>query len=172
MLDRQARPAADAGRGADEIAKAVDGAHRRILERACEERAGQMRRVVLHVVHARRDMRLVQAHGRGARLRQMAHGHRIRRAFADERQIRPMGQRKKALAPQVRLRVARHRERVDVARLRARHCQTGPDRVAREARVVLDAAEALLLDGRHQLAVAKNRRGHVAVIRVDAENEH
>ena len=37
---------------------------------------------------------------------------------------------------------------------------------------MLDAAKALLLDGRHKLAVAQHGGGDVAVIRVDAENEH
>jgi hypothetical protein len=81
-------------------------------------------------------------------------------------------QRKQALAPQVRPWIARHGKGVDIARLGASHRQTRSDRFLRESRVVLDTPESFFLDGGDELAVAKNRCSHIAVIRIDAENEH
>ena len=48
-VEARARPRAD--RDADEVAEAVDRADRRVVERAHEERAGQMRRMMLDVPH-------------------------------------------------------------------------------------------------------------------------
>ena len=50
--------------------------------------------------------------------------------------------------------------------------QAGAHRLLRKAGDVLDAAIALFLDRRDQLAVAHERRRHVAVIGVEAENIH
>ena len=83
-----------------------------------------------------------------------------------------MPQREQPLPPEVRLGIARDGERIDVTRLGAGHRQARADRLARKAGVVLDAAESLFLDGRHELAVAQDGGGDVAVVRVDAEDEH
>src|SRR5712691_1138829 len=56
-------------RRADEVTEAVDGTDGRVLEGACEEGTGKVRCVMFHVMHARGDMRFVEAHAGGARAR-------------------------------------------------------------------------------------------------------
>ena len=47
---------ADADRGTDEVTKPVERAYRCIVERRDEEAAGEVRRMMLHVVHARQPV--------------------------------------------------------------------------------------------------------------------
>src|SRR5712691_1138831 len=91
---------------------------------------------------------------------------------ANQRQVRAMTQREQSLSPQVRPRIARDGKRIDVSCFGTSHRETRLNGLAREPRVMLDAAESLLLDGGDQLSVAEEGRGDVTVIRVDAEDEH
>ena len=86
--------------------------------------------------------------------------------------LRTVPQQEQRLAPEVGARIARHGKHVDIRRREAAHLQAGGDRVVRKTRHVLDAAEPLLFNRRDKLSVADQRRRHVAVIRVEAENVH
>ena len=172
MLEGQTGPASKPGRGADEITEAVDGAQSGVLERTCKKAARQVRGMMLDVVHARRHGRFLEPDRIGARAGDVADRHHVRGAIADQRQVRTMAQREQPFSPQVRLRVARHRERIDVARLCARHRETRTDRLAWKPRVMLDPAESLFLDGGNELAIAQNDCGDVTVVCVDADYQH
>src|SRR5205085_11430468 len=52
------------------------------------------------------------------------------------------------------------------------HLQAGVQRRRRKAGAMLDAAVPFFLDSGDQLPVAHQRRGHVAVVGVEAENVH
>ena len=54
----------------------------------------------------------------------------------------------------------------------AGHLQADGDRLVREPRDMLDPPEPLLFDRRDELSVADERRRHVAVIGVEAEDVH
>jgi len=83
-----------------------------------------------------------------------------------------MAEQEPGLAQQVRPWVARHREDIDIGRRNPAHRQAGLHRLARKAGHVLDAPVALFLDRGDELAVAHQRRRHVAVIGVEPENIH
>jgi hypothetical protein len=72
----------------------------------------------------------------------------------------------------VRARISRHREHIDIGRRDPAHLEAGAHRQPRKAGDVLDAAIAFFLDRRDQRAVAHERRRHIAVIRIEAENIH
>src|SRR5688500_9228861 len=67
---------------------------------------------------------------------------------------------------------ARDRKYVHVARHDAGHLETRAHRHGRKAGHVLDAAKPLLFDRGHELPGVEHRRCHVAVIRVEAEDQH
>ena len=119
---------------------------------------------------ARPDDALVEPDRRRDGRRQRADLREIARPIGD-RAGRAVPQEEERLAPQMRPRIARHGEQIDVGRLRARHPQTLRDRAMRESGAVLDAAEALLFHGGDQPAVPYDRGRHVAVIGVQAEDE-
>src|SRR3954451_4822733 len=93
VLDGDARPAADTRRRTDEVAESVDGADGGVLERTREKGARKMGRVMLDVVQPRRDVRLIEAHRRGACMGNVPHRQGIRRTIANERRAWPMTQR-------------------------------------------------------------------------------
>ena len=163
-------PAPDGLRGRDEVAEPVDGSHGGLVERRAEKGAGEVGRVVLHVVHWRERLRNAE------RVRQrpldLADGPLVLEPVEDERDRRPLLEREERLLREVRLGVAADG---DVGHLRAvdpGHVEAPLDRLRREASVVLDAREPLLFEGGHNRAVAEEDGGDVAVVGVDAEDVH
>jgi hypothetical protein len=75
-------------------------------------------------------------------------------------------------APEVRERVPRQGHVVQVRRPQPGVLQAPADRADREARVVLDPGEPLLLDGRHEPPVHDQGGRGVAVVHVDPEDVH
>jgi hypothetical protein len=124
------------------------------------------------VMHARSDVRLVQSKFRRADTRKLANRHRICSPVANKRCAGDVTQREQPLAPQVRVWIARHRKCVNVTRVEASDAQARSNRIAREPGVMLDATKALLFHGRHQRTIAQQRCGDVAVVRVNAEDDH
>ena len=83
-----------------------------------------------------------------------------------------MADRKCRLAPQVRPRIARDSDVVDVAAGHAGHLQAAANGAGRKSRDVLDPPESFLFDGGDEHALAKENGGDVPVIGVDSENVH
>jgi hypothetical protein len=74
------------------------------------------------------------------------------------------------LAAEVRARVARDRDVVDVLRLQAGVVEAPAGGESREPGAVLDAVEPLFLGGGDELTIHDEGRGGVAVVRVEAED--
>src|SRR4051812_9303305 len=83
---------------------------------------------------------------------------------------RTVPDRAQELLADVRARIARDRDVVEVGRGEPRVVEAPLRGEIREARTVLDAIEALLLGGGDELAVDYERRGGVAVEGVEAED--
>src|SRR5205085_7041008 len=101
------------------------------------------------------------------------HVAHLRRVLEPRLQVagaRAVADRPQELAAEVRLRVARDGDVVEVARLEAGVGETPRSRELREAGAVLDAVEALLLGRRDKLAVDDERRRRVAVERVQTQD--
>src|SRR5438874_1701926 len=77
ILDGEALSASNSRRRADEITKPVDRADGGVLEWAREEAAGEVRGVMLDIVHARGDTRFVQPHRISAGARERPDRHHI-----------------------------------------------------------------------------------------------
>jgi hypothetical protein len=76
------------------------------------------------------------------------------------------------LLPQVGRRVAANGHVVHVSAVDASDVEAAPDGLCREARHVLDALEALFLNGRYEIAVFKQNGGYISMIGIDTENIH
>ena len=156
VVDGRACGPRRAPRRADEVAEAVDRADRRLVER---------RRRRTRSPDAPGDAR-PSACAAATRASSSPSASAIVAGSADAAHVaRPRGDAaagrwrssEQRLAPQVRSRIAGDRERVHVARLDARHRRQARIAARGKPGPVLDAAEALLLDGRDELAVAHER---------------
>ena len=167
--DLHVGPAAVGEHRAGEVPEAVDREDRRLLEGRDEERAGEMGAVVLDVVELRAQLgrrdaeRLAQ---RGAGVGELGD---VAKARDDEVEVAHR-QRAAQLGREVGARVARDRDVVELVRRDARVGEAPRGRERREARGVLDAAQALLLHARDQLAVDDEHCGGVPVIRVETQD--
>src|SRR6187399_2700213 len=157
---------------AHEVAETVDSADRGLLERRDEEGAGEMRGMMLDPMHGRLPRAGLEAKRVRDRLGNRADFAVVGGAVADHAAAWPIPQRKQRLAPEMRLRVARDPDVVDLVGSDAGHFQAGSNRLRRKTRDVLDPAEPLFFDGGDELTVADQDRGDVSVVRVDAENIH
>src|SRR5512140_2812950 len=83
-----------------------------------------------------------------------------------------MPHQKQRLAPQVRLRISRHRKQVDVGGMQAGGVEAGRGGVLRKPGAVLDPAVALLLDCHHEAAIDDQCGRNVAVVGVQPEDIH
>ena len=155
------------GRGRP-LADAVDREHGRLVEGRGVERRGRVRLVVL----SEEDLALVAGelltnHGARVELLAQPHRHGLHELRDPLRRDAEVG-----LQDPLELedRLVVERDRAEVGRGDPRLAQAVVDRVAREARVVLLAGEALLLGRGEDLAVAEQRGGAVVVVRADSEH--
>ena len=88
-----------------------------------------------------------------------------------DRPPRAVREEEQRLTPQVRPRILGDGEEIDIRGLQSRQAQTLGDRSMREAGVMFDAPESFFFDGRNQLTVAQNHSRHIAVVRVEAEDD-
>ena len=163
---------ADAPHRADEVAEAVDGEHRRVVERRDEERRGRDARG-----DARRDAASASATSSlNACVELVLDAARSSTRFASRLRIAPSDGR---LA---RMNFARCNSRAFGSRLTAmwstslrstpRFVEAVADGDRRKSRPVLDAPEALLLGRGDELAVDDDAGRGVGVMGVDAEDDH
>ena len=164
--------APDCERRAHEVPEAVDGADRGLRERGDEERARQVGRMMLDRVDPGAQRGRIDAEAARDHLPHTAHAAGVPHPVPGEPQARPRPQREERLAREIRPRVPGDRDVVDLGRRDPGHVETAPDRLGRESRPVLDAAEPLLLDRRHELPVPQQHGGGVSVVGVDAEDDH
>ena len=165
--------AADGGHRRAEVAEAVHREDRGLVERA--RRRTRSRRASGGARRRGRGRGAPPARRRSASAsaaptsRGLGRVVEARLQVARARAVR--GSPRRSFAPDVRLRVARDRDVVEVRRARcpasSRHQRAASDR---EARDVLDAGEPLLLGGGDELAVDDERRRGVAVVRVEPED--
>ncbi len=128
--------------------------------------------MVLDPVHGRPPLTRLQIQGLGERLRDRSDTPVVAGAIGDQPSVRAPPQREERLPQQVRPGIARHADPIDLRPGDAAHRETGPNGLARKPGHVLDPAEALFFDGRHQFAVANEDRGHVTVVGVDPKYVH
>jgi hypothetical protein len=170
-VHRDPRSGDTAPRRADEIAEPVDGADGGVVERRHERRARQVRRMMLDKARTGPHPFVLEAERVGEDHRQRANAGQVAGARRD-RSPRPLPEEKPRLAPEMRPRVPRDGEDVDVGRHQATHLQARLHRLPRHAGIVLDPPIALFLDGRDELPITNQRRRHVAVVGVDAQDVH
>src|SRR5437773_5259766 len=96
----------------------------------------------------------------------------VAEAPPDRAERRPPGQDEAHPLQQTRVRIAVDRDVVDVVELDAGLIETVADRRRREARPMLDPAEALLLRRRDELAVDDDAGGGISVVGVDSNDNH
>jgi hypothetical protein len=83
-----------------------------------------------------------------------------------------MGQDEPGLGTQRRARAAVDRDRVEIARIRARDRQARRSGAVRQAGTVLDPAQALFLDRGDHLAIRQQRRRGVGVVGVQPQDQY
>ena len=162
--------AADAHERGREVAEAVQRQHGRLVERRHEERRRRVRLVMLDAVEARAKRVGRDAERRRQVLLHAAHAAHAPQPVGDVTGIAQATRGLHDLRAQVRARIAPERDVVDVARREAGVLETPRGGERREPRDVLQPAEALLLGGCDEHAVDDERRGGVAVIRVEPED--
>ncbi len=153
-----------------EVAEPVDGEHRGVVERRDEERARDVRLMVLDVVHLGAQARRVDVERRRQSGADVAHLGGVGEPGAEIAGARPVPDRPHELRADIGPRVARDRDVVEIL-----GCDPGVLEAPRrgevgEAGAVRDPVEALLLGGVHEHAVDHERRRSVAVIRVETED--
>ena len=168
-LDVHARAFARAPHGAGEIAEAVGGKQRRLIERRNVERAGQVRAMVLDAMELRAQALDVGVEGLGHGFGDADELLEHLGAFAGKARH---AQGVEQLGAEPGPGIARHGDVVHVGDGDAGFLQAVANRRDREARRVLDAIEALLFDRGDELAVLHQGRRGVAVVGVDAKNIH
>ena len=169
--DADPRAVEDAPRRADEVAESVDRTDGGAVERADVRRARQMRRVMFDGHRPAADARRIEIERGGDRVGQRSDLQDVSGAIAD-RAARAMSEEIQRLPPQMRARIARDGEQIDVGRRHARHTQALGEREVRKAGAMLDAAESFLFDRGDELAVANERGRDIAVVRVEADDNH
>ncbi len=168
----QRRTAPDRPRCAHEIAEPVDGRHCRFIKRRDEIGTRQMRGMMLDPVKRGLLVGRRQSEGLVHLVGQATNAVVVCAAVAHEFALGPMADRKCRLAPEVRPRIARDSDVVNIAAGDAGHLEAAANGAGRESRDVLDPPESLLFDGGDEHAVAKQNGGDVPVIGVDSENVH
>ena len=168
LLDLDRGAAAHAPRRAGEVAEAVDGNDHRLRERRPVKGGRQMREVVLHRMRLAPE-RLSRKRARQVRFDAFALAL-VADAIQHQAEIRALRQHVGELLPQVGLRILVDGHVLDLRQSDPGLGEAVADGLARKARPVLDAAEALLLGRRDDLAIADEAGGGIAVERVDAED--
>ncbi len=153
-----------------EVAEAVDREDRRVLERRDEERARHVGLVVLDVVEARREGVRLDPEPLCERRADVAHARRVLEAGLEVAGARPVADRAEELLAEVRLRVARDGDVVELLGLQAGVSETPRGGQRGKAGAVLDAVETLLLGGGDELAVDDESCGRVTVEGVEPQD--
>ena len=169
-LDVYPRATPDAPGGAREVPEAVHGDGERFVERRDQEGRGEMREMVLNTMHMSGKMLL-----REFFLQQILDGQSaatIGEAIKNQPRIRPMGRGKPGLSPEVGAGVAIDGRLFDGGEVNAGLGEAIADGLGGEAGPVLDAPEPLLLDRRDEDTVFYQACRRIAVIGVDAEDNH
>src|ERR1700730_13778349 len=156
--------------GAHEIAKAVDGAHGRLLPRRDEEGAREVGGMVLDPVHA--GAHVPRRHPEGGRgfLRDVLHAPPVRGAILDETERGTLERRVERLLPEMRARIAGDGDCFDRERLDARGAEAGADGLGGKAGPVLDASQSLLGYRYGPPSIQGKSGRRISVIGADAEN--
>ena len=153
-----------------EVAEAVHRQDRRLLERRDEERARDVRLMVLDVVDRRSEIAAFDTE----RSRDVAaHVVDLRHVAQPRRDVAGVAEPARRLADlgtEVRARVAADRDVVELARIEPRVAQAPRSRQRREAGHVLDAVETLFLGRRDELAVDHEGRRRIAVKGVEPQD--
>ena len=153
-----------------EVAEAVDGEDRGVLERRDEERARDVRLVVLDVVEAGGEGVRLDPEPLRERRADVADARRVLEAGLEVAGARAVADRAQQLLAEVRLRVARDGDVVELLGLQARVGEAPRGGQRREAGAVLDAVETLLLGGCDELAVDDESCGRVTVEGVEPQD--
>src|SRR2546423_14993588 len=103
--------------------------------------------------------------------RQTSNAGEISRARAN-RASRPMAQEEPCFTQQVRTRITRDGEEIDVSGRDAAELEADADCLLGKSGVVLDAPEPLLFDCGDELPVADEDRRHITVVGIDADDIH
>ena len=170
--DVEAVAASVAHRGTDEVAEAVDGAAGGFGHPAGVVGARQVGGMMLHVAQSSGGGVDVEIELAAQRLGDASPLRGAPAILRGEGRGRPVPEREPGLAQQVRAASPRHGPDVDVARRRPGLAQAGQDGPGRKPGDVLDAGEALFLEGRDELPVLQYRRRHVAMPGVEADDQH
>ncbi len=155
--------------GAGEIAKTVDRDDDRLLEGRDVEGGGEVGEMVLDLVKFRANGLARERHDEQGEKR--IAGEPVAHALAHERDAGRRADDVGELAQGVGAVVLVDGDMVDVADGEIRLAQAIGDRLGGKPGPVLDAAEAFLLGGGDERAVANERRRGVAVKRVEAKDD-
>ncbi len=152
-----------------EVAEAVDRQAGRLLERRDEERAGDVRLVVLDGVELGLQRPRLDPQRGGQRLVDAADlGHVGQAILHQLGERRSLLDREQDLLVEVGLGIARDGHVIQLGGGDARRLQDRLGRQPREAGAVLAAIEPLLFHRAHQLTVLDQRDGGVAVVGIDS----
>src|SRR6516162_6964530 len=168
-LDLHAVARARAPHRASEISQPIRRQQRGMLKRRDKIAARQVRPVVLHAVEGRFDLRRIAFKRPGQSLPNAGELPNHPRPFARKGRH---ANGKEEFGGKPRLRISRHRHMVDLTDRYAGFLQAVTDRSGRETGGVLDAVEALFLNGGDQSSVTNEGRRGIAVVSVDPENVH
>ncbi len=160
----------DGGHGRCEVAECVDREDRGLVERRHEERARDMCLVVLDVVDLCANRGGVDPERVGERRLDIARLRRMVEARLEIARARTVADRPEQAWSDVRLRVAGDGDVVELVDGHTSLFQAPRRGASREACDVLDAREALLLGGGHELSVDDDRCRGIAVVCVEAED--
>src|SRR5262249_28233224 len=156
----------------DEISKPVNSAHRSFLKRRYKKGARHVGWMMLHPVHTLSHMLRVQMQSVGKDSGDIVDARGILHAVLDELQAGAPPQSKERLMPQMRPWIARDGEIVYCLCRSAGHLEAGTNRLPWKPGPVFHPPKAFFLYSRHQFSIAQQHRGDIAVIGVDAQNEH
>src|SRR5438552_5841347 len=131
-------------RGAYKVTESVDRANSRFVVWGDEERARQMRRMMLDPVNTVTNLFGIQLEYFRNSCRKLPDLSRILHAVQHQLPIRTISQRERCFPQQVGSRVPRYCKVIDFLRVDSCRCQTRVDRASREPSAMFNAAETLL----------------------------
>ena len=164
-------PFPKAPHGADEVAEAVDGEDRSLVEAGDQEAARHVRLVVLHVVELGAEGIGGNVEGARQLLAQVAHLGGVGQPGGDHaRQAGEPRDREQDLLVQVRRGIARNADVVEFGSGYAGGLEAVADGQGGKARAMLLAIEPFLFCGGHQLAIVHDRRRCVPVVSINSQD--
>ena len=162
----EAVPLSEGSRRTDEVPKAVDGANSGVLEWRYEERAREMRGMMLYIMNSRQ---IVRGYSKdlGQWSTELPHLLRILQPISNEIQVRSLRQGVEAFPNEVCFWISTYGDVIEIRTPNAGDSQTLLNGTCREARAVLDSSKTLFFERRKKLPVLQYHGGDVAMIRVD-----